>query len=236
VIWGLDQAHSLLSQGGLVPQGVLFPLALTAKAALVTIPLHLASGIGLGAYLAWKKAPLRGLVEMAVTLPLVFPPVAIGFALLMLLGRRSLLGGFLWEHFGFELVFSFWGVALAAFIAGLPLIVRPVQSAISSFPERPVEAALMLGKNRPQAFFLVVLPNVRRTVAAGLILAFGRSIGEVGITMMLGGNILGRTNTLSLEIYNSVSTGEFQTALVLSLLLGAVSSVIFLALKRLGAL
>lgn len=220
----------------LVPPGILFPLALTAKVALVTIPLHLIAGIGLGAYLSRKKAPLRGLVEVAVTLPLVFPPVAIGFALLMLLGRRSFLGGVLWGHFGLDIVFSFWGVVLAAFIAGLPLIVRPVQSAISSFPPRPVEAALVLGKTRLQAFFLVVLPNVRRTVAAGLILAFGRSIGEVGITMMLGGNILGRTNTLSLEIYNSVSTGEFQTALVLSVILGVASCAIFLALKRLGAL
>ncbi len=216
--------------------GVLFPLALTAKAAILTLPLHLAAGLGLGAYLARDKAPLRGVIEMAVTLPLVFPPVAIGFALLLLLGRRSLVGGWLWNSFGVEVVFSFWGVVLAAFISGLPLIVRPVQSAIRSFPVRTVEAALVLGKTRRQAFFLVVLPNIRRTVAAGLILAFGRSLGEVGITMMLGGNILGRTNTLSLEIYSAVSTGEFETALMLCAVLGAVSSLVFLALKRLGAL
>lgn len=215
---------------------VTFPLALTAKAALLTMPLHLAAGLGLGAYLARKKAPFRGFIEMAVTLPLVFPPVAIGFAVLLLLGRRSTAGGWLWESFGIEVVFSFWGIVLAAFISGLPLIVRPIQSAIRSFPQRTVEAALMLGKTRVQAFFLVVLPNIRRTVAAGLILAFGRSLGEVGITMMLGGNILGRTNTLSLEIYNAVSSGEFETALVLSVVLGAVSAVIMLALKRLGAL
>ena len=215
---------------------VMFPLVLTAKAALLTHPLHLAAGLGRGAYLARPKAPLRGLVEMAVTLPLVFPPVAIGFALLLLLGRKSMIGAWLLHGFGLEIVFSFWGVVLGSFIAGLPLIVRPVQSAIRSFPERAVEAALVLGKTRLQAFFLVVLPNVRRTVAAGLILAFGRSLGEVGITMMLGGNILGRTNTLSLEIYNAVSTGEFETALALSIILGCASSLIFLILKRLGAL
>lgn len=215
---------------------VLFPLSLTAKAAAVSIPLHLTAGVGLGAYLARDKAPFRGLLEMAVTLPLVFPPVAIGFVLLLMLGRRSMVGGWLWEGFGVEIVFSFWGVALASFIAGLPLIVRPVQSAIASFPARTREAALVLGKNELQAFFLVVLPNIRRTVAAGLILAFGRSLGEVGITMMLGGNILGRTNTLSLEIYNAVSTGEFDVAVTLSVVLGAVSTVIFLALRRLGAL
>ncbi|GAB6035652.1 hypothetical protein JCM15519_02110 [Fundidesulfovibrio butyratiphilus] len=220
----------------LVRPNVAFSLALTAKVAALTLPLHLAAGLGLGAYLAREKAPCRGVVEMLVTLPLVFPPIAIGFGLLMLLGRRSLVGGFLHAHFGVDLVFSFWGVALAAFLAGLPLVVRPVQSALRSFPRQTVEAALMLGKTRTQAFFLVVLPGVRRSVAAGLILAFGRSLGEVGITIMLGGNVIGRTNTLSLEIYNAVSTGEFDTALVLSALLGAVASVIFLALKRLGAL
>lgn len=222
--------------GLLIKPNVVFSLTLTAKVAALTLPLHLAAGLGLGAYLAREKAPFRGVLEMLVTLPLVFPPIAIGFGLLMLLGRRSLVGGFLHAQFGVDLVFSFWGVALAAFLAGLPLVVRPVQSALRAFPRQTVEAALMLGKNRTQAFFLVVLPGVRRSVAAGLILAFGRSLGEVGITIMLGGNVIGRTNTLSLEIYNAVSTGEFDTALVLSLLLGAAASVIFLALKRLGAL
>jgi molybdate transport system permease protein len=220
----------------LIQPNVLFPLWLTAKTVMLTIPLHLAVGLGLGAYLANNRAPLRGFVEMAVTLPLVFPPVAIGFALLLLLGRKSVVGGWLWDSFGIEVIFSFWGVALAAFISGLPLIVRPVQSAIRSFPARMVEAALVLGKTRFQAFFLVVLPNIRRTVIAGLILAFGRSLGEVGITLMLGGNILGRTNTLSLEIYNAVSNGEFESALTLSVVLGAVSALILLALKRLDAL
>lgn len=215
---------------------VLFPLTLTAKAALATLPLHLAAGVGLGAYLARGRSPLRSVVEMAVTLPLVFPPIAIGFALLMLLGRRSVAGGWLLDTWGVEIVFSFWGVVTASFVAGLPLVVRPVQSAIRSLPERLTEAALVLGKTPAQAFFLVVLPNVRRTLAAGMILALGRSLGEVGITMMLGGNIIGRTNTLSLEIYNAVSTGEFESAVWLSCLLGAASSCIFLALKRLGAL
>jgi len=215
---------------------VLFPLALTAKAALVVLPLHLAAGVGLGAYLARGRSPLRSLVELAVTLPLVFPPIAIGFALLLLLGRRSVAGGWLLDALGLEIVFSFWGVVLAAFVAGLPLVVRPVQSAIRSLPRQLVEAALVLGKTPLQAFFLVVLPAVRRSLAAGMILAFGRSLGEVGITMMLGGNILGRTNTLSLEIYNAVSTGEFEAAVWLSCLLGAASTCIFLSLKRLGAL
>lgn len=220
----------------LIQPRVLFPLALTAKVALLTIPLHLLAGLGLGAYLAKRKAPLRGVIEMAVTLPLVFPPIAIGFALLLLLGRRSAVGGWLRGTLDIEVVFSFWGIVLAAFVSGLPLIVRPIQSAIRSFPARMIEAALVLGKTRGQAFFLVVLPNIRRAVAAGLILAFGRSVGEVGITMMLGGNILGRTNTISLEIYNAVSTGEFDTALLLSAVLGFVSSLILVALKRLGAI
>ncbi|GFK94699.1 Sulfate transport system permease protein CysW [Fundidesulfovibrio magnetotacticus] len=213
----------------------LFALGLTARTALVTLPLHLAAGLALGAWLARGRSPLKTAVEMAVTLPLVFPPVAIGFVLLMLLGRRGVVGAFLLEHAGVELVFSFHGVVLASFVAGLPLVVRPVQSAIRSLPPALAEAALVLGKTPLQAFFLAVLPAVRRSLAAGMILAFGRSLGEVGITMMLGGNILGRTNTLSLEIYNAVSAGEFESAAALCTLLGAVSACVFWALRRLGA-
>lgn len=160
--------------------------------------------------LALGRSPLRSVVEMAVTLPLIFSPIAIGFALLMLLGRRSATGGWLLDTWGLEIVFSFWGLMTASFVAGLPQVVRPVQSAIRSLPDRLTEAALVLGKTPAQAFFLVVLPNVRRTLAAGMIPALGRSLGEAGITMMLGGNIIGLTNTFSLEIYYAVSTGEFE--------------------------
>ena len=167
-----------------------------------------------------------------MTLPLVFPPIATGFVLLMLMGRDGPLGGLT----GGGLVFSFAGVVLAAFVAGLPLMVKPVQAALSGDLAKLAEASAVLGKTETQTFFLVLLPNIKRSVAAGTLLSAGRSLGEVGITLMLGGNVIGKTNTLSLEIYNAVFNGEFDRALVLSLLIGTASAVLFIAMKRWSAL
>ena len=166
----------------------------------------------------------------------MFPPVATGFLLLMLLGRRGPLGAWLGEAWGVEVVFSFWGVLIASLIAGLPLVVKPVQSALESLSARLGEAARVLGKGEPEIFLRVLLPNIRGPLAAGLALGLGRSLGEVGITLMLGGNVSGRTTTVSLEIFNAVGGGEFERAAVLSLLLSLVSLALFAALRRLGAL
>jgi len=100
---------------------------------------------------------------------------------------------------------------------------------------RLAEIARVLGKNEWQVFWLVLLPNVRRSVLSGWFLALGRSLGEVGITLMLGGNIVGKTNTLSLEIYNAVFSGEFERAMVLSAIIGFFSLAIFFMLRRLSA-
>lgn len=162
-------------------------LRLSAEVALATLALHLLLGLALGYALARPGWVGRGLLDALVTLPLVFPPVATGFLLLMLLGRRGPLGAWLGEAWGVEVVFSFWGVLIASLVAGL-------------------------------------------------VLGLGRSLGEVGITLMLGGNVSGRTTTVSLEIFNAVGGGEFERAAVLSLLLGLVSLALFAVLRRLGAL
>ena len=207
------------------------PLWLTLKVLVVTGMLHLISGILLGYYLTGKKSTMRSVVDFLVTLPLVSPPIATGFILLMLLGRAGLIG----QALPVDIVFSFPGVVIASFVAGLPLMVKPVEAALRGDVRRLAEISQVLGKNDWQTFWLVLLPNVRRNVASGWFLALGRSLGEVGITLMLGGNIIGKTNTLSLEIYNAVFSGEFERALVLSAIIGVFSLTIFIALKRLSA-
>jgi molybdate transport system permease protein len=207
------------------------PLLLTAKVIVLAGTMHLVAGVLIGYYLTTRKTVLREAVDFLVTLPLVFPPIATGFALLMLLGRDGPLGRLL----GLDMIFSFEGVVLAAFVAGLPLIVKPIQAALAGDMVRIAETAYVLGQSRWRTFILVLLPNIRRNVAAGMLLAMGRSLGEVGITLMLGGNVLGKTNTLSLEIYNAVFSGEFDRAFVLSCLIGVISMMMFVALKRLSA-
>lgn len=209
----------------------LFPLLFTAKVTTVTTVLQLAGGIWLGRYLSRPPSPLRSAVDLAITLPLVFPPIALGFLLLMILGKTGPVG-FLLNRFGIRIIFTEWGVIIAAFIAGLPMIVKPVQSAIQQSAVPLMEAAYTLGKSEGQTFFHVVLPSIKKTIIGGISLAFGRSLGEVGMTLMLGGNIVGKTNTLSLEIYNAVFSGEFDRAVVLAAVLGAVSSGVFLLFKK----
>ncbi len=222
-----------VTQATLVDTGVRFSLWLTFQAALITLGLHLIAGVLLGYLLSLRHWRGRGILDAFITLPLVFPPIATGFALLMLLGRRGQMGEFL-SRLGIELIFTLHGVILAAFLAGLPLVVKPIQNAMESVAGRLSEVARTLGKNEVEIFFLVLLPNVRTAIATGLILGLGRSLGEVGITLMLGGNIAGKTNTLSLEIYNAVFSGEFQRAAVLSVLLGGVSLAVFFMLRRIS--
>jgi len=205
------------------------PALLTARVLAVSAVLFLLLGVPTAWFVSRKSGWLRNALSIGVTLPLVFPPIAVGFFLLLILGREGPLGWLL----GDRVVFSFPGLALAAFIAGLPLMVRPVQAALEA-PEVASLAELSetLGKTPTQTALWVLFPAVRRSIAAGLLLALGRAMGEVGMTLLLGGNILGKTNTLSLEIYNAVIFGEFDRALVLSALVGVAAVGVFITLKR----
>ena len=216
-----------------MPLCSLASLLLSLQVAGVVLVLFLVIGIALG-YALSQPIPLRGLLDALVSLPLVFPPIAIGFVLLMLFGRHGPLGGPLHAWLGWDLVFSFPALVLAAFIAGLPLVVKPIQSAIEGSARELIEVSYTLGRGPLATFFLVVIPVIRRHIAAGLMLGVGRSFGEVGITLMLGGNILGSTETLSLAIYNRVLDGDFACATRLSVLLGAMSLGLFVLLRRLG--
>lgn len=220
--------------GALSDPAVAGPMLLSLQTAAVAAPCLATVGVCLGYVLGRGRGPWISALDFLVTLPLVFPPIATGFLLLMLLGRRGLLGSLLSERLGVEFVFSFWGVALASFVAGLPLIVKPVQAAVQRETGRLIEAAYVLGKSRFTTFLRVVLPSIRRSVCVGLFLALARSLGEVGVTLMLGGNIVGKTNTVSLEIYNAVFTGEYDRAFALVIVLGIVSLMLVASTRRLA--
>ncbi len=216
----------------LLQPDTLASLRLTFTATCVTLPALAVAGILLGCLLGYRQGRWVSAIDFLVTLPLVFPPIATGFILLVLLGRRSMIGSFVSETIGIDLIFSFWSIVIAAFIAGLPLIVKQVQSAVRGDTRRLIEMAYLLGRSAPATFFLVVLPSIRRNIAIGLSLACARSLGEVGVTLMLGGNIAGRTNTVSLEIYNAVFSGEYDRALALVLLLGFISLLLIFLTRR----
>ena len=190
-------------------------------------------GVPLALWMSRSKGFISKLVSFLVTLPLVFPPVALGYILLMTLGRAGI-GSILEEYAGFRIVFSQTGVFLAGFIAGIPMLVRPLQAAMSSETIIKLEeAARVTGSGPFRTFIFVTVPLVRSTIASGLLLGSARASGEVGITMMVGGNIAGRTNTISLEIFNSVSRREFDQAGALCILLAVSGLLLFIALEKL---
>ncbi len=190
-------------------------------------------GIALAYYLSGEKGTFKNIIDIFVTIPIVFPPIALGFLLLVLLGKNGIIGESL-HSAGIEVIFTEGGVILASFIAGLPFIVKPVHSAIDEQSKIYSEASYVLGKGRFETLFFVILPNIKKVIVAGLFLALGRSIGEVGITLMLGGNVVGKTDTISLAIYNAAFGGDTEIAIVLSILLALFSIIIFIILKKIA--
>lgn len=213
---------------------VLFSIRLTLWVMAVAVPVFFLLGVPLGYLLGRGRGRLVAVLDFLVSLPLVLPPMAVGFFLLLLLGRRGPVGGPLLHAFGIEIVFGFPGLALAAITAGIPLMVRPIQAAVRGDLLRLIELSAVLGKGPYTTFVRVVMPHCRKSIAAGLFLASGRALGEVGVSLLLGGDIIGRTNTVSLEIYNAVFTGDFVRAGYLSGLLALVSLALTLALKHTG--
>lgn len=208
-------------------------IGLTVRVTLLGLLLQVLAGVPLGLYLAGRKSILKSVVDTALTLPMIFPPMALGFFLLLLLGRNGIIGGALFRLFDIKIIFSFWGLLLAIFIVGLPFMVKSVQSSRQQMNNSLIEAAATLGKRRHEILLRVILPGIKNGIVTGVFLAFGRSMGEVGISMILGGNIVGRTETLSLAIYNSVFEGQFQRAAIFSIML-SVMAIIIMAVVNLA--
>ena len=223
----LESAAALLSDPALA-----FPVVLTLKACAASLICFALIAVPLALYTARRNGPASRVILFLSTLPLIFPPVALGYLLLVVLGVNGPLGGFLYSHWGVRIIFSEESVMLAAFIAALPLVVRPLKIAFESRELRDLEAAAWVcGASKLRTFLLVTLPTVRNAILSAFLLGVARASGEVGITMMLGGNVAGRTNTLSLEIFNAVGRGDFDAASILCALLAALALVLYVLLE-----
>jgi molybdate transport system permease protein len=185
-------------------------LRVGAVATAAILPLALASGW----LLARKSFRGKALLQALIALPMVLPPVAVGLALLLLLGRRGPLAG-LWSALGVEIVFTWWAAALAAAVVGFPLLARACEQAFAEIDPRYERLARTLGDGPVRAFLRVTLPLARRGVLYGTLLAFTRALGEFGATALVAGILPGRTETLALGIYARVQLGEDREALLL---------------------
>ena len=209
------------------PTGGVFDVARLVAATAVGVPL---------AYLLAKRRFWgRQALDVLVMLPLVLPPTVTGYYLIVLLGRRGWLGGPLYSLTGFSLPFTWYAAVIAATVMALPLLVRTARAAIESVDRDLEKAAYTLGRSEWRTALEVTLPLARNGILAGLVLAFARALGEFGATLMLAGNIPGRTTTVPLAIYTAVQTGESGAALALVGILTALSCVVLIAAGRLGA-
>ena len=185
-------------------QVILFTLSMSALGTLLILP----PGIALAWTLARGRWPGKALVETLTSLPLIMPPVATGLILLKLFGRRGPLGAWLEQTLGVQIAFSWRAVVLATAVMSFPLFVRAARVAFEEVDPRLEQIARTLGKNRAQVFCSITVPLSARGLTAGTVLAFARALGEFGATVMVAGNIPGKTATLSLSIYNFVQLGK----------------------------
>ena len=190
-------------------QIVAFTSLMAALATVVILP----PGVILAWFLARANWPGKPIVETLVTLPLVIPPVATGLILLKLLGRKGSIGGFLHSHFDFDIVFTWRAVIAAMAVMSFPLLVRGARIAFESVDPRLEQVAATLGASRLRIFLTITLPLAVRGIVAGSVLAFARALGEFGATILVAGNIPGRTTTLSVSIYSDIQLGHDSDAL-----------------------
>jgi len=209
-------------------------IALTIKLAGLTTLLLLLLGTPVAWWLARSRSRLKAIVGAIVTLPLVLPPAVLGFYLLVLMGPQGPVGQFTqWLGLGL-LPFTFAGLVLASVIYSMPFVVQPLQQAFAAIGDAPLEAAATLRASPRDAFFSVALPLARPGFITAAVLGFAHTVGEFGVVLMIGGNIPGKTQVLSMAIYNHVEALEYANAHWLAAGMLVFSFVVLLALYGRG--
>ena len=198
-------------------------LVLTLQIASASTVLSLLVGVPIAWWLARDNAWYRIVLSAAVMVPMVLPPTVLGYYLLQMFGRRSVLGEILENWLNMSLVFHWTGAALAAFVVSAPFLIRAAQTGFESTDRSYSEAARTLGRSEVAIFFLISIPLAGRAILAGGALALARGLGEFGATLMVAGNVPGKTQTMSIAIYDAVQTGKTSEANVLAITLSVAA-------------
>jgi molybdate transport system permease protein len=209
-------------------------LALTLKVAGCATAINLVLGVAVGWLLARHRFVGREFVDAVLTLPLVLPPTVMGYYLLVLIGKRGWLGSWLMSTFGINLIFTWQGAVLAATIVAFPLVLRSARTAFEAVNPQLEQAARVLGLGEWAVFFRVTVPMAWPGILAGALLVFARSLGEFGATLMVAGSIPGRTQTLSVAVYEAVQAGQDDQANFLVAITSIVCIVVLLSAGRLS--
>jgi molybdate transport system permease protein len=211
------------------------PILLSLQVATSATLIAGALGVALAALLGRARFWGSELIDVLVTAPMVLPPTVLGYALLLALGRESVLGRGFEALTGSSIVFSRAGATVAATVAALPFVLKSARVALQEVDPRLIAAAHTLGAAPLRTFFLIRLPLARAGVTAGMALGFARSLGEFGITLMLAGNLPGRTQTGALAIYDAVQAGRESDARAIALVMAALAIAILYLVNKLSA-
>jgi len=209
------------------------PLLLTLKVASLATVAALVAGAACAYLLARFRFPGRDWLDAILTLPLVFPPTVLGYYLIVLVGRRGLLGQWLYETFGINLMFTWQGAVVASTVVAFPLVFKSSRAALESVSRNLENAARTLGAGELEIFLRVSLPLAMRGIVAGTMLAFARAMGEFGATLMIAGNMPGKTQTLSLAVYSATQAGNNSLASALVLTISVVCAAILVVTSKL---
>lgn len=211
------------------------PLILSFEVASVATLLAAVVGIGMASLLASRRFPGRDFIDVLFTAPMVMPPTVLGYYVLVLLGRRSMLGHAYEAITGSSIVFTLTGAVIAATIGALPLVIKSVRAALEQIDPTLVLAARTLGATRLRALLTVQLPLATRGIVAALMLAFARAVGDFGVTLMVAGDIPGKTRTASLAIYGALEAQREHEAMTMVVVLTVVVLALLYAVNKLTA-
>jgi molybdate transport system permease protein len=208
------------------------PFWLSLRVAALATVVIVAAGMPIALLLARTRFPGKGLVAGILVLPLVLPPTVLGFYLLQIFGRRAPVGYWLEQTLGVAIVFHWTGAVVASAVAAFPLFLLPARGAFEAIDPALEDVARLLGRGEWSVFAAVTFPLAWRGLAAGMVLAFARALGDFGATLMVAGNIPGLTQTAALAIYDAVQVGDSARAGWLTFLISAISIVALVAVQR----
>ena len=217
----------------LLQSGFLTPLELTLRVAGLATALSLVLGVLAAFALTRFRFPGRDILDAVLTLPLVMPPTVLGYYILVVIGRRGLIGAWLHETFGLSLMFTWQGAVIAAVVVSFPLMFKSARAALESVGSNFENAARTLGASEVEVFLRISFPLAFRGILAGSMLAFARAMGEFGATLMVAGNMPGKTQTLSLAVYSAVQAGRDDLANWLVLVISLVCVIILVVTSKL---
>ena len=210
------------------------PLRLSIQVSLISTFLVAVIGTVIGYILSRRDFFAKDIIDAFLTLPMVLPPTVTGYYLILLLGRQGILGRFIYEWTGWNITFTWQAAVAASLVVSLPLMVRTARAAIDSVDPELEKASLLLGKGEIETVMRVTLPLAWKGLLAGIVLSFARGVGEFGATLMLAGNIPGKTATMPIAIYSATQSGDYALANYLVIILTILSLSVIYATNRLG--